>query len=161
MKSDSFKVVLVDKYNLFIPKKHAENIINDEKRAKLKVSYQGNEIDFFAAFRLDKKSGNYKLMFSKAKQKELGVSLNDKLTVQLFKDNSKYGVEMPEELEAVLISDFEAFEIFESLTPGKQRSIIYFIKRMNGVQKKVDKALLLCENLKRGNTQGKELFQPI
>lgn len=161
MKSDSFKVVLIDKYNLFIPKKHAENIINDEKRAKLKVSYQGNEIEFFAAFRLDKKSGDYKLMFSKAKQKELGVSLNDKLTVQLFKDNSKYGVEMPEELEAVLISDFEAFEIFESLTPGKQRSIIYFIKRVNGVQKKVDKALLLCENLKRGNTQGKELFQPI
>jgi len=161
MKSDSFKVVLIDKYNLFIPKKHAENIINDEKRAKLKVSYQGNEIEFFAAFRLDKKSGDYKLMFSKAKQKELGVSLNDELTVQLFKDNSKYGVEMPEELEAVLISDFEAFEIFENLTPGKQRSIIYFIKRVNGVQKKVDKALLLCENLKRGNTQGKELFQPI
>lgn len=161
MKSDSFKVVLIDKYNLFIPKKHAENIINDEKRAKLKVSYQGNEIEFFAAFRLDKKSGDYKLMFSKAKQKELGVTINDEITVQLFKDNSKYGVEMPEELEAVLISDFEAFEIFESLTPGKQRSIIYFIKRVKGVQKKVDKALLLCENLKRGNTQVKELFQPI
>ena len=161
MKTEKFKIVLIDKYNLFIPAKYAENIINDEKRAKLKINFNDKEIEFFAAFRKDKASGDYKIMFSNAKQKELGASFNDELTIQLFKDNSKYGVEMPEELDAVLLSDYDAFQIFENLTSGKQRSIIYHIKRLKGVQKKVDQALLLCENLKCGNTQNKELFKPI
>lgn len=160
-KSKKFTVVLQDKYHLYLPEKQVTPILNDEKRAKINVTFKNKTISFFAAFRIDKDSGDYKMMFSNAKQKELGIELNDDITVQLFEDNSKYGVEMPEELDAVLLSDFEAYQIFESLTSGKQRSIIYYIKRLKGVQKKVDQALLLCENLKRGNTQNKELFQPI
>jgi len=70
--------------------------------------------------------------------------------LQFFEDTTKYGVEMPEELNAVLLSDYEAFEIFESLTAGKKRGIIYAIARYKNSQTKIDKALLMCENLKKG-----------
>ena len=95
------------------------------------------------------------MMFSKQKQKELGLSLGDEFEMQLFEDTSKYGVDMPEELEAVLMSDYEAYQIFESLTAGKKRSFIYGVLRFKNSQQKIDKALILCENLKRKN------FNPI
>jgi uncharacterized protein YdeI (YjbR/CyaY-like superfamily) len=62
---------------------------------------------------------------------------------------------MSEELEAVLLSDHEAYTIFEDLTPGRQRSIIYAISRYKSSQLRVDKAIILTENLKRGITDPK------
>lgn len=77
------------------------------------------------------------MMFSKTKQKKLNLDLGDKFTIQLFEDTSKYGVDFPEELEAVLMSDFDAYTIFENLTKGKQRSIIYGILRYKSSQQKL------------------------
>jgi len=57
---------------------------------------------------------------------------------------------MPEALEAVLLSAYKAFSIFESFTAGKQRSIIYAIKRYKNIQTQVDKSIIMTENLKRG-----------
>ena len=89
-------------------------------------------------------------MSGKKNQKALGVFPNDYFTLQFFEDTTKYGVELPEELEAVLISDYDAFQIFESFTEGKKRGIIYSISRYKTSQTRIDKSLLLCENLKRG-----------
>ena len=94
-------------------------------------------------------------MFSKQKQKELGVVLNDYLELQIFEDTSKYGVDMPEELEAVLLTDYDAYQMFAAFTPGKQRSIIYSVIRIKNSQSRIDKSLILCENLKRGITDPK------
>ena len=69
------------------------------------------------------------IMFGNRLQKELGVFQNDYFEMQLFEDNSKYGVDVPEELEAVFKSDVEAFEVFETLTAGKKRRIIYAMSR--------------------------------
>jgi hypothetical protein len=118
-------------------------------RVKVEVKSEIKKIEFYAAIKKDKNSGDYKMMFSKAKQKELALSLGDEFEIQLFEDTSKYGVEMPEELEAVLMSDYDAYEIFESLSKGKQRSIIYGVTRFKGSQNKIDKSLIMCENLKR------------
>ena len=74
---------------------------------------------------------------------------------------SKYGVEVPEEFEAVMLSDYDAYQIFESFTKGKQRGIIYMITRFKDSQKKIDKTLLLCENLKRGIRDNKDLLKAI
>ena len=91
------------------------------------------------------------MMFGKRLQKDLGVFQNDYFEIQLFEDNSKYGVDMPEELDAVFLSDYEAYKIFETLTPGKKRSIIYAVSRFKNSQTKIDKSLILCKNLKRGH----------
>ena len=99
------------------------------------------------------------LFFGKGKQKELGIFKNDWFTLQFFEDNSKYGVEMPEELEAVLLSDHDAFKIFESLTAGKKRSIIYIITRYKVLQTRIDKSLILVGNIKMGITDNKLLLK--
>jgi uncharacterized protein YdeI (YjbR/CyaY-like superfamily) len=67
---------------------------------------------------------------------------------------------MPEEFQAVLDSDPEAFDIFKSFTPGKQRSLIYYILKIKTSQLRIDRSILISENMKRGMTDPKELVRP-
>ncbi|NER15683.1 hypothetical protein GWK10_00575 [Spongiivirga citrea] len=128
------------------------------KRIQLVAQHNQNELKIHAA--LNKRQSQFFVMFGKKNQKELGIEKQDSFKIQLIEDSSKYGVEMPEELEAVLLSDYDAFQIFESLTMGKKRSIIYMILRFKTSQIKIDKALLLTENLKRGIRDLRELLKP-
>ncbi|PQJ78568.1 YdeI/OmpD-associated family protein [Polaribacter porphyrae] len=160
MKTDVFKITHIDKYNIFIPAEIFQPFADQKmNRVKVEISHQQKNIDFYAAIKRDKNSGDFKMMFSKAKQKELNLDLGDEFTIQLFEDTSKYGVDMPEELEAVLMSDYDAYQIFESLTKGKQRSIIYGVLRFKNSQQKIDKSLIMCENLKRGNHEPIKMFK--
>lgn len=158
LKSSPFEVTLADKQSIILPETPiAEFVEGNHKRIKVVASFEEKSIEFYAA--LKKTKGVHLIYFSKGKQKELGVFMNDYFELQIFEDTSKYGVEMSEELEAVLLSDYEAFSIFENLTPGKQRSIIYAISRYKSSQLRVDKALILTENLKRGVTDQKLWFK--
>ncbi|WP_299224563.1 YdeI/OmpD-associated family protein [uncultured Psychroserpens sp.] len=160
LKSDIFTIGLLDQYHLFIPNKIAEPFAKAKQlRVKVKATFKTNTIEFYAAIKKDKNTDDYKMMFGKRLQKELGVFLNDYFEMQLLEDTSKYGVDMPEELDAVFKSELEAFEIFESLTAGKKRSIIYTVIRIKNSQTRIDKALLMCENLKRGETNPMHLFK--
>ncbi|RAJ16857.1 YdeI/OmpD-associated family protein [Olleya aquimaris] len=159
MKSIPFEVTLADQYSVIIPEKHVQPFVDKKlSRVKIKASFNEQSIEYHAALKKEK-TGLVRTYFSKAKQKELGIFVNDYFTIQLFEDQSKYGVEMPESLDAVLLSDYEAFQIFESFTPGKQRSIIYAIKRIKNVQTQVDKSIIMTDNLKRGITDLKLLFK--
>ena len=150
LKSAVFEVTLADKQSIILPNAPIIDFIeNNHKRIKVSASHEDKIIDFYAALKREK-SGLCRIYFSKAKQKELGVFLNDYFSLQVFEDVSKYGVELSEELEAVLLSDYEAYIIFENLTPGRKRSIIYTISRYKSPQMRIDKALLLTNNLKRG-----------
>jgi hypothetical protein len=97
--------------------------------------------------------------FGKRYQKQLGVSFNDYFELQLFEDTSKYGVEMPEEFQAVLDSDPEAFGAFEQLTDGKKRSLIYYILSFKNSQTRIDKALIISENIKIGVSDQQEIIK--
>lgn len=150
LKSEVFEVTLADKYSVILPEEPIIDFIkNNHKRVKVIASFENQQIEFYAALKKEK-TGLFRIYFSKVKQKELGVFPNDYFKLQVFEDTSKYGVEMSEELEAVLLSDYDAFQIFENLTPGKQRTIIYAISRYKASQTRIDKSILLTENLKRG-----------
>ena len=160
MKSPIFEVAISGTHNISIPDKMAVPFIEAGKsRVQVKATFEDRSISFHAALR--KYQGHYVMMFSKSKQKELQLLPNDQFQLQLFEDTSTYGVEVPEEFEAVLSSDLEAFKIFESFTKGKQRGIIYMITRFKDSQRKIDKTLILCENLKRGIRENKELLKAL
>ncbi len=150
LNSQPFEVSLADKQSVILPEEFiTEFIKNNHKRIKVKATFEDKSLEFYAQLKYEK-TGLFRIYFSKGKQKDLGIFLNDYFMLQIFEDTSKYGVEMCEELEAVLLSDYDAFSIFEGLTPGKQRSIMYAIARYKSSQTRVDKSLILIENLKRG-----------
>ncbi len=120
------------------------------KRVVATVGFKGNEVILYAG--VAKRKEIVYLMFSKANQKTLQAVTGDTLQVRMHEDTSKYQAPMTEELEAVLLSDYEAYELFEKLLPGKQRNIIFMVYNVRDSQKRVDIALNIMENLKRGNT---------
>lgn len=147
-------------YSLLLPKAIVAPFLKKNvKRVEAKASFEGKELTFHAA--IQKRNGNYYMMFGKRYQKELGIFTNDYFQLQFFEDTSKYGVEMPEELDAVLLSDYDAYEIFEKLTDGKKRGIIYAIARYKNSQTKIDKSLIVCENLKRGIRDNRILLKSL
>ena len=149
MKSKHFEVRLKETHAISLPHEVVLPFLKKgHKRVKVEAAFEHRMIVFYGA--LQKRGSGYFLTFGKQNQKTLGVFPSDYFTLQFSEDDSKYGVEMPEELEAVLASDTGAQEIFESFTDGKKRSIIYMIAKYKTVQTRIDKSILLCENIKRG-----------
>ncbi len=62
-----------------------------------------------------------------------------------------------EELQEVLFSNPNGNSLFEKLTSGKKRSIIYLILKVKNPELRIEKSFVLLEHLKRN--KGK--FEPI
>lgn len=159
LKSKPFEISITGNYlALLLPMEVIQPFLNlNIKRVRAIASFEEKELTFHAA--LQKRNGKYYMMFGQRYQKELGIFPNDYFKLQFFEDDSKYGVDMPEELDALLLSDHEAFKIFESFTEGKKRGIIYGISRYKNTQTRIDKSILVCENLKRGIRHNPDLFK--
>ncbi|GAB5417734.1 MAG: hypothetical protein Crog4KO_25170 [Crocinitomicaceae bacterium] len=97
---------------------------------------------------------------SKARMKKLQVDAGDTVSVQLKKDTSKYGMDVPEEFEEFLRQDEYAKNRFESLTMGLQRAVIYVVAQVKSSQKRIDKTVFLMDNLKKAPV-GKETMRHI
>ena len=159
MESSVFESTITFGHSVVVPEAVARSFAEaGHDRVQVIASFAGRSILFHAALQKDK-LGQFRITFGNRLQKELGVFPNDYFELRLKEDTSKYGVDMPEEMEAVLMSDPEALEHFESFTPGKKRSLIYAIKRYKNSQTKIDKCLALTENLKRGISDPKLLLK--
>lgn len=89
------------------------------------------------------------ITINKARMKKLGLKEGDMVKVMLVKDESEFGMPMCEELKELLEQDPEGDARFRMLTPGKQRTIIYYISNVKSSQLRIDRALLLIGNLKK------------
>ncbi len=156
--SEKFEVTIEGTHSLPIPDVYAQPFADGgHSRVAVKAFFEGKEISFHG--KLHNYKNRFVLSFGKRYQKELGVFPSDYFELQLSENTTKYGVEMPEEFDAVLQSDPEAMERFELLTDGKKRSLIYFIIRIKNSQTRIDKALIITENLKMGITDQRELVK--
>lgn len=104
--------------------------------------------------------GSAYITISAKRMKELGVKPGDTIHISLVKDESKYGVDVPEELAELLKQDPEGEERFNFLTPGMQRYIINYVGTVKSSRLRVEKAVMLITNLKRLK-KGKESFREI
>jgi hypothetical protein len=103
--------------------------------------------------------GQYYISVNKENRTSLGIGPGDRVQVQLERDQSKYGLPMPEELQAVLDQDPEGDKFFHALTNGKQRSLIFFVSKGKDVDRRIDHSLIILEHLK--NNEGKIDFRKL
>lgn len=99
------------------------------------------------------------IMVNKQRRAELGLEVGQMVDIVLEKDESKYGMPMPEELQEVLNQDPEGEAMFEKLTPGKKRSMMYFIGKVKDVDRRIHTALIFVEHIKRNN--GKIIYEEL
>jgi antitoxin component of MazEF toxin-antitoxin module len=89
------------------------------------------------------------ITFSQARMKQIGVEIGDTVTVQLEKNRSEYGFDVPEEFAEVLRQDDHANSTFNALPKGTRRAIIYLVLQVKSSDKRIEKSIFLLENLKR------------
>lgn len=105
-------------------------------------------------------NGNAYISINGKRMKQLKIKAGDEVNVSLIKDESEYGMDVPEELAELLKQDDEGMERFRMLPPGKQRYIIYYVGGVKSSNLRLERALRLIENLKN-TRQGKESFREI
>ncbi len=99
------------------------------------------------------------IIVNKQKRDVLGIVAGDEVKVELVKDESKYGLPMPDELREVLDQDPDGDRLFHGLTAGKQRTMLYYIGKWKDVDRRIHYALTVIEHLKRND--GKIVFQEL
>ncbi len=95
-------------------------------------------------------TGVYYIHLSKPLLKKLRKKAGDSITLSFQEDNTIHQFAMPEVLEEVLQTDPEAKDIFDALTPGKRRSLIYLIQQVKSTDKQIERALLITSRIKQG-----------
>jgi len=114
-------------HHIPLPEQKAKAIL--EKMGKRVLCTVNGNVSIHCAI-LRSSAFGYYIMVGKATKKKIMVEANESLKLKIEKDNTTYQAEMPEELAAVLETDEEAATIFDKLTSGKKRSIIYFIAKV-------------------------------
>lgn len=93
-------------------------------------------------------NGDWYVLMNEKLAKKLDIQIGDNVTLEIEKDTSKYGMEIPEELEELLQQDPEGEQHFHSLTPGKQRNLIYIVGNVKNSNSRLNKALAIMHHLK-------------
>ena len=101
--------------------------------------------------------GQFYIIVNKKKRDEAGIEFGDMVNVLLEKDESRYGLPMPEVLREILDQDPEGDEIFHSLSAGKQRSILYAIGKVKDIDRRIHTGLIYLEHLKEN--KGKIVYE--
>lgn len=92
--------------------------------------------------------GKTVIMVNKDYRTKLNIDAGSKVIVQLRKDDSEYGLEMPEELAELLKQDTEGDRLFHTLPEGKQRTLLYIVSSMKNPTRRIERAIAVVEHLK-------------
>lgn len=111
------------------------------------VCLLNGEIEYQCAL-LPKGDGSFLIMVNKKTRERLGLKEGSPVQASLWKDNSEYGLPMPEELAEVLGQDEEGHRHFHALTPGKIRTLLYIVGQVKDPDKRIGRALAIVEHLK-------------
>ncbi len=134
----------------FVPVKAKIGEKFEKKNGSRRVVCTINDTETFQCALLPS-DGDFVIVVNKKKRDKLKIVDGDKISVELKPDESKYGLPMPAELKEVLKQDPVGDNLFHSLTPGKQRSILYFVGKVKDIDRRIHTALIFIEHLKEND----------
>lgn len=136
-------------YRLHFPvvKTIAKHFIDGDNR-RVKCSIGGEEVirSGLIPFR-----DYWYILCNQSMQKRLNLNVGESVELEIVKDDSEYGMEMPEELQVMLDQEPQASDYFEQLTPGKQRNLIYLVSQVKNMNSRINKSLAIVAHLKESN----------
>jgi len=134
-----------------VPSSIANSFLGEEGNRRVVATYNGSKEIQCALFPDGK--GNWFLSVSKNVRKVSRIEIGDKVSVTLKKDESEYGLPLPEELAELWAIDDEGKRVFHLLTKGKQRSLLHIVGKPKTSETRVKKAIIMNDYLK--STGGK------
>lgn len=129
---------------IYLPKK----IVDALPKGRIRTRGTINGISFALAPQY-KKDGSRFFTVSSGLRKSAKIKAGDEVEV-IFKIVGKDEVEIPEELEAVLLQDDKAMSSWNGLTSGMQRNVIIYVTAVKNVDSRISRALQSIEKVKAG-----------
>lgn len=142
-------------YVLPFQKEEVEEFITDDRRILL---YFNNE-DYIHCALMPDGIGDFFVNINKEIRKQFKLEEDASLQVSISKDNSKYGMPVPQELEELWKNDVVFYGYFHALTPGKQRNLLHLVNKIKSKTKRQEKAVVIYQYLieAKGKLDFKEL----
>jgi bifunctional DNA-binding transcriptional regulator/antitoxin component of YhaV-PrlF toxin-antitoxin module len=141
-------------YHIAVPVKYVQDFLENKR-----IVCTLNQHTTFQAALMPMGDGNYFININKKLRENLKLNEGDKVEVMLDLDNSEYGLPMPDEFAELLQQDEEGNQVFHSLTPGKQRSLIYIAGNVKNPDLRIKRGIAILEHLKA--TGGKIDFKKL
>ncbi len=91
------------------------------------------------------------ILANKEVTKKLGLQISNKVEISIEKDNSEFGMEMPESFRVLMEQDTEGKAFFDQLTPGKQRNLIYIAGKVKNIDSQLRKGMAIMDHLKEAS----------
>lgn len=91
--------------------------------------------------------GQRVITVNKGRQTSLKIDIGDDVHVRLKRDESMYGLPMPEEFSALLAQDKEGSKRFHALRPGIQRTLIYIVGNVKNPERRIQRAITVLRHL--------------
>ena len=95
--------------------------------------------------------GVYVIRVAKKLLTTLELSVGDRVAVELWKDQSEYGLPLPVEFGELLRQDPVAEKLFHALTRGKQRTLLHIAGAVKSSAKRAERAIAIVNHLKMNN----------
>lgn len=137
------------KYHLKVPEAVVEEFVKKKKIKRVLCTL--NDTHSFQCALMPAGGGIYFININQQIRKKLHLNAGDEVSVELQKDDSPYGLPMPEELAALLQQDEQANRLFHQLTPGKQRNLLYIIGAPKQTETRLRRAVVCMDHLKKMN----------
>lgn len=125
---------------------------------KKRVICTVGDVRFHCAI-LNSKEVGYYIHLGAALLKKMKLRESDLFHAELREDDSPYQFEIPVEFAEVMASDSEANKIFESLTDGNKRSLIYLVAKLKSQDKRIQTALKIATRMKMGITSAAKILK--
>lgn len=135
-------------FHLVIPANAVKSLTKNNQR---RVICTLNQTVTFQAALMPLGDGNFFVNVNQTIRKKLRLNEGDEVHITLEKDNSEYGLPMPAEFQELMDQDTEGAKVFHSLTPGKQRTLLYIIGKPKSVDLRIRNSIAILEHLKRNN----------
>lgn len=105
-------------------------------------------------------NGDFLVTVNKSLRTSLGLNFGDRVLVRMRKDDSKYGLPMPAELAEVFRQDPAALKRFHTLTPGRQRTLLYIVNSGKNVDDRIFRAVTVTRHLEvnKGGLNYRKLY---
>ena len=132
-------------FHLRVPKTIAINYIEGNNR-RVVCLLQGTA-SFQCALMPDG-NGDFFININKKLRDKLLLKEGDEVSFSLEKDNSEFGLPVPEEFAELLKIDDEGKAVFMSLTPGKQRTLLYMVSTPKSIDLRIKRSICIIDHLK-------------
>ncbi len=107
-----------------------------------------NEAEIFQCALIPHGNGSFVITVNKKLRDKLDLKIGMTVDVRLQKDESKYGLPMPEEFAELLRQDKIGSRLFYALTAGRQRTLLYIVGKKKNPDARIECGIIILEHLK-------------